>query len=179
MCLHFNLNAVSRWVLSGISQWGILFQQKSFSIAGPVYRSSLFQLNLFLIAGPVNSSTLPTLNLAKAVSVLTSLSNKEKAKVKKALETSSVQFAQMEDTFNKKRFKRKWVQSTVESSRLGQNTRMIDNLVATANKSKIIHTWKAFWFIVLQHWPRWAEIKKTTFNCWRAPFTASWLTSGS
>ena len=99
---------------------------------------------LFLIAGPVNSSTLPTLNLAKAVSVLTSLSNKEKAKVKKALETSSVQFAQMEDTFNKKRFKRKWVQSTVESSRLGQNTRMIDNLVATANKSKIIHIWKAF-----------------------------------
>ena len=106
-------------------------------------RNSL-STKIIFIAGPVNSSTLPTLNLAKAVSVLTSLSNKEKAKVKKALETSSVQFAQMEDTFNKKRFKRKWVQSTVESSRLGQNTRMIDNLVATANKSKIIHIRKAF-----------------------------------
>ena len=89
-------------------------------------------------AGPVNSTTLPTLNLASAVSTLPSLTNKEKANVKEALETSSVEFSQMEDTFNKKRFKRKWVQSTTETSSLGQKTRMIVNLVDTANKSKQI-----------------------------------------
>ena len=89
------------------------------------------------IAGPVNNYTLPTLNLASAVSVLASLSKKEKAEVRRALETSSVDFSRMEDTFNQKRFKRKWVQSTNESSSMGQITRLIDNLVDTANKSKI------------------------------------------
>ena len=90
------------------------------------------------IAGPVNNYTLPTLNLASAVSTLASLSKKEKAEVSRALETSSVEFSRMEDTFNQKRFKRKWVQSTPESSSMGQKTRLTDNLVDTTSKSKEI-----------------------------------------
>ena len=55
-----------------------------------------------------------------------------------ALDNSFVVFSQMEHTFNKERFKRKWVQSTAESLSLGRTTRVIDNLVTTANKSKFI-----------------------------------------
>ena len=78
------------------------------------------------------------MNLANAVNVLTSLSNAEKAKVRRALETSSAKFSQMEDSFNQKRFKRKWVQSTPESSSMGQKTRLTDNLVDTTSKSEEI-----------------------------------------
>ena len=92
----------------------------------------------FCVAGPVNITAVPTLNLANAVSVLTSLSNKQKAKVRRALETSSAKFSQMEDTFNQKRFKRKWVQSTPETDSMGQKTRLTDNLVDTTSKSKKI-----------------------------------------
>ena len=74
------------------------------------------------------------------MSVLTSLSEKEKAKVTSALQTSSVEFKRMEDTFNQKRFKRKWVQSTTESSGMGQKTRCLVSLMHTANKSKICNS---------------------------------------
>ena len=90
------------------------------------------------VAGPVNTTAVPTLNLANAVSVLTSLSNKQKAKVRRALETSYAMFSEMEDTFNQKRFKRKWVQSTPDTDILGQKTRLTDNLVDTTRKSKKI-----------------------------------------
>ena len=82
---------------------------------------------------------------------MVSLSSEDKAKVMTALDESFVVFSQMEHTFNKERFKRKWVQSTAESLSLGRTTRVIDNLVTTANKSKVISFFNLLQYKVFQH----------------------------
>ena len=108
------------------------------------YLSKQFHLYLFdqiataPYTGPVNTTSTPTLDLGGAVSsALTSLTNQEKGKVKEAMEASFNEFLQMEDVFNQKRFKRKWVQSTPETDRLGQKNRLVGSLVDAANKSKM------------------------------------------
>ena len=103
------------------------------------------QFNLYLFdqihtapyTGPVNTTSTPMLDLGDAVSALTSLTNQEKGKVKEAMEAYFNEFLQMEDVFNQKRFKRKWVQSTTETDRLGQKNRLVGSLVDAANKSKM------------------------------------------
>ena len=88
--------------------------------------------------GPVNTTSTPSLDLGGAVSsALTSLTNQEKGKVEEVMEASFNEFLQMEDVFNQKRFKRKWVQSTAETDRLGQKNRLVGSLVDAANKSKM------------------------------------------
>ena len=72
------------------------------------------------------------------MSGITSLSELEKSEVRAALENSLVEFSQMEDTFNKNRYKSKWVQSTSESANMGQKTRTVEKLVDACNKSKSI-----------------------------------------
>ena len=95
-------------------------------------------------SGPVNTTSPIILDLGGAVSsALTSLTNQEKGKVKEAMEASFNEFLQMEDVFNQKRFKRKWVQSTAETDRLGQKNRLVGSLVDAANKSKM----KSFQFM--------------------------------
>ena len=108
------------------------------------YLSKQFHLYLFdqihpaSYTGPFNTTSTPVLDLGGAVSsALTSLTNQEKGKVKEAMEASFDEFLQMEDVFNQKRFKRKWVQSTAETDRLGQKNRLVDNLMDAANKSKM------------------------------------------
>ena len=82
---------------------------------------------------------MPTLDMASAVSTMTSLTASERAQVTAALENSYFELSQMEETFNRNRYKRKWVQSTAESANLGQRTRIVVNLMDTASKSKIVH----------------------------------------
>ena len=108
------------------------------------YLSKQFHLYLFdkiataPYTGPVNTTSTPSLDLGGAVSsALTSLTNQEKGKVEEAMEASFNEFLQMEDVFNQKRFKRKWVQSTAETDRLGQKNRLVGSLVDAANKSKM------------------------------------------
>ena len=95
------------------------------------------QIHTAPYTGPVNTTSTPMLDLGDAVSALTSLTNQEKGKVKEAMEASFNEFLQMEDVFNQKRFKRKWVQSTTETDRLGQKNRLVGSLVDAANKSKM------------------------------------------
>ena len=108
------------------------------------YLSKQFHLYLFdkiataPYTGPVNTTSTPSLDLGGAVSsALTSLTNQEKGKVEEVMEASFNEFLQMEDVFNQKRFKRKWVQSTAETDRLGQKNRLVGSLVDAANKSKM------------------------------------------
>ena len=105
------------------------------------YLSKQFHLYLFdkiataPYTGPVNTTSTPSLDLGGAVSsALTSLTNQEKGKVEEVMEASFNEFLQMEDVFNQKRFKRKWVQSTAETDRLGQKNRLVGSLVDAANK---------------------------------------------
>ena len=99
---------------------------------------SFDQVHTAPYTGPVNTTSPPLLDLGGAVSsALTSLTNQEKGKVEEAMEASFNEFLQMEDVFNQKRFKRKWVQSTAETDRLGQKNRLVGSLVDAANKSKM------------------------------------------
>ena len=98
---------------------------------------SFDQIHSAPYTGPVNTTSTPLLDLGGAVSALTSLTNQEKGKVEEAMEASFNEFLQMEDVFNQKRFKRKWVQSTAETDRLGQKNRLVGSLVDAANKSKM------------------------------------------